>query len=63
MENHLDFFVDALTNSIERVCSGESFDTDVISIVKNDLLNVKKITDGNLIGGWSSMIKKKRYTN
>lgn len=42
MENQLDFFVDALTNSIEKVSSGESLDTEVISLVKNDLVNVAK---------------------
>ena len=42
MENQLDFFVDALTNSIERVSTGESFDTEVKSIVKNDLVHITK---------------------
>ena len=42
MENQMDFIVDALTNSIEKVSSGEVFDTEVIPIVKNDLVQVTK---------------------
>jgi len=42
MEKQLDFFVDALTNSIEKVSSGESFDTEVIPLAKNDLMQVSK---------------------
>ena len=42
MEKQLDFFVDVLTNSIEKVLSGESFDTEVIPLVKDDLPQVMK---------------------
>jgi hypothetical protein len=42
MERQLDFIVDALTNSIEKVSSGENFDTEVIPLVKNDLTQVTK---------------------
>jgi len=42
MSKQLDFFIDVLANSIEKVSSGESFDTEVIPLVKNDLMQVTK---------------------
>ena len=42
MDKKLDFLIDALTNSIERVSSGESFATEVIHLVKNDLMHITK---------------------
>ena len=47
MERQLDFFVDALTNSIEKVSSGENFDTEVIPLAKSDLIQVTKKSGWN----------------
>lgn len=44
---HIDIEIDKLTNSIENAFSGDSFDTEVIPISKEDLKLVKK---GN---GWN----------
>ena len=38
----LDFFIDTLTNSIEKVSSGEGFDTEVIPLIKNNLSQITK---------------------
>lgn len=43
---HIDIEIDKLTNSIENAFSGDSFDTDLLTISKEDLHSVKK---GN---GW-----------
>ena len=43
---HVDIEIDKLTNSIENVFSGDSFDTELLPILKEDLRPVKK---GN---GW-----------
>ena len=43
---HIDIEIDKLTNSIENAFSGDSFDTDLLTISKEDLRSVKK---GN---GW-----------
>ena len=43
----LDFVVDALTNSIRKTISGDSFRTEVLRLTKNDL---KQITKKN---GWN----------
>ncbi len=43
---HIDIEIDKLTNSIENAFSGDSFDTELITITKADLRPVKK---GN---GW-----------
>jgi hypothetical protein len=40
---HLDIEIDSLTNSIRNTISGESFETIVSKIEKNDLKNVKKV--------------------
>jgi len=42
MEKQLDFIVDTLTNSIEKVSSGERFDTEVIPIEKGNLTLITK---------------------
>jgi hypothetical protein len=42
MDVQLDFIVDTLTNSIEKVSSGERFDTEVLSLVKDNLTQVTK---------------------
>ena len=38
----LDFVVDRLTNSIQNTISGDSFQTDVLRLTKNDLKQVSK---------------------
>lgn len=43
---HIDIEIDKLTNSIENTFSGDSFDTEILPISKNELQSVKK---GN---GW-----------
>ena len=43
----LDFVIDALTNSIRNTISGDSFQTEVLRLTKNDL---KQITKKN---GWN----------
>jgi hypothetical protein len=43
---HIDIEIDNLTNSIENAFSGDSFDTELIPISKEDLKQIKK---GN---GW-----------
>jgi len=55
MEKQLDFFVDTLTNSVEKVSSGERFDTEVLSLVKNDLLPVTKKNGWNF--NWKLELK------
>lgn len=39
---HIDIEIDILTNSIENVISGDSFQTDISLIVKNDLKTILK---------------------
>lgn len=39
---HIDIEIDKLTNSIENVISGDSFQTDISLIVKNDLKTILK---------------------
>ena len=46
----LDFEVDKLTNSIENIKSGDSFQTEISLLTKTDLKTVTKKTDGNSIG-------------
>jgi hypothetical protein len=47
-KNHLlDFEVDKLTNSIENVVTGDSFETDVLRLTRADLKNITKK------GGWN----------
>jgi len=41
-QNPLDFVIDKLTNSIENVISGDSFDTEVSQLAKADLKLIKK---------------------
>lgn len=43
---HIDIEIDKLTNSIENAFSGDSFDTELLPISKEDLRPIKK---GN---GW-----------
>jgi len=43
---HIDIEIDKLTNSIENAFSGDSFDTELIQVIKDDLKPIKK---GN---GW-----------
>lgn len=44
--HHIDIEIDKLINSIENAFSGDSFDTELIPIIKDDLRPIKK---GN---GW-----------
>ena len=43
----LDFVVDKLTNSIQNTISGDSFETEVLRLTKNDLKQVTKIKGWN----------------
>ena len=45
-ENGLDFIIDKLTNSIENVITGDSFQTEITRIKSNDLKGI------NLKNGW-----------
>ena len=46
-EKHLDFIVDKLTNSIQNTISGDSFATEISSLIKNDLKHVIKTNGWN----------------
>ena len=46
----LDFEIDKLTNSIENVLTGDSFQTDVSVTTNEDLKLISKKTDGFLTG-------------
>ena len=39
---HIDIEIDKLTNSIENAFSGDSFDTELLPISKEDLRPIKK---------------------
>jgi len=47
---HIDIEIDKLTNSIENVITGDSFQTDVSLIDKNDLKSITKKNGCFLIG-------------
>jgi hypothetical protein len=44
---HLDIRIDKLTNSILNTISGDSFQTDVTQLQKDDLKHIKKVTGWN----------------
>ena len=60
---HVDIEIDKLTNSIENAFSGDSFDTELIPIKKENLRPIKKEMAGSLIGNMSSSNLIDLYTN
>jgi hypothetical protein len=54
----LDFVVDKLTNSIQNTISGDSFETEVLRLTKNDLKQVTKIKGWNF--NWKAELNDNR---
>lgn len=54
----LDFVVDKLTNSIQNTISGDSFETEVLRLTKNDLKQITKINGWNF--NWKAELKDNR---
>jgi hypothetical protein len=46
----LDFIIDKLTNSIENIVTGDSFQTEVSVVTKEDLKHITKKINGTSIG-------------
>lgn len=59
----LDFEVDKLTNSIENVKSGDSFQTEISLLTQPHLVGLTKKMAGNLIGMLNSRLPIKRFIN
>jgi len=51
----LDFEIDKITESIENAETGETLDTLVLPVTKDDLKVTKKKTAGFLTGNWNLM--------
>jgi hypothetical protein len=54
----LDFVVDKLTNSIQNTISGDSFETEVLRLTKNDLKQITKIKGWNF--NWKAELNDNR---
>jgi hypothetical protein len=59
----LDFLVDKLTNSVENLVTGDSFQTDVSLLSAAALKNVTKKTNGFLIGNLNTNNLKEKFTS
>jgi hypothetical protein len=59
----LSFEVDKLTRSIENVVTGDSFQTVLLPLTKEDLKNVTKRTAGSSTGNVSSRPPADTYSN
>lgn len=51
--NELDFVIDRLSNSIENIITGDSFQTEVSLFTIEDAKKCTKKMDGILIGNWN----------
>jgi hypothetical protein len=57
LKYHVDIKIDKLTNSIVNTISGDSFDTDVLAVSKNDLKVINRKTGWNF--NWAEEYKLK----
>jgi hypothetical protein len=62
-DNELDFLVDKLTNSIENVVTGDSFQTVVSLASTTDLKSITKKKVGFSIGNLNIINLKEKYIN
>jgi len=60
---YIDIEIDKLTNSIENVITGDSFQTDVSMIAQSDLKSITKKMDGYLTGETSINSLTETFTN
>jgi hypothetical protein len=59
----LDFIIDKLTNSIENVITGDSFQTEISILLNSDLNSVTKKMVGFLIGMKNLKIQLEMFIN
>ena len=59
----LDFIIDELTNSIKNVVTGDSFQTEIARVTKNDLKTITKRISGYSIGNKNLNTLKEKFIN